>query len=339
MQTRWLGLMIMLVACVEGPETEQFEQSIGEGCPPWACANSDEVLHYGMHDANLLGVPNAQNITLGTNSSGRAQIYSASGVPYNLHIQQNRFVGLSPFWLPPLQGNALVGATLRVLQGGVLIYTIRIDKVRTMMHPFHPYEPVEVYRLMWFPPGGGIVKNVCNTSQFKPTREDLFGMAPDETLIFAGDRIDGQLKTASAYPDFTWFNFGCAAHTLAKMHLTRNTITTEHAPDWKGRQATLKMFVGDYCGTGRPFTVSGTPIRWKGGVLDEYWPTPGDLEARWTEQGARCLATPRLVANPSPDFPGDVMSMIFHQCPTLAVCANLDISAFDGTLRVTANPL
>jgi len=95
-----------------------------------------------------------------------------------------------------------------------------------------------------------------------------------------------------------WFNIGCEGHTLSKLRLTRNTIHT--APSWKNVQAAFKMLSGDYCGTGRAFTVDGQPLVWqdRGGM--RFYQTPLELEARWDENGATCLDSPRLQRSNTP---------------------------------------
>src|SRR5215212_5688319 len=120
---------------------------------------------------------------------------------------------------------------------------------------------------------------------------ELFGMEPNETLVFEGDRFDTKAKTMNASADNTWFNFGCAGHALAKLYLNRSTVNTQPQPSWEQRQAMFKMIVGDYCGSrtglGETFTLTGEPIMWKGGLQTSY-PSQGQptiyeapLDARW----------------------------------------------------------
>lgn len=76
-------------------------------------------------------------------------------------------------------------------------------------------------------------------------------MELDEAIVFETDRFDAASKTMDPVGDPRWFNIGCAGHTLAKMHLTRNTIASgaaAHGVSANDRQATLKMLVADYCG-------------------------------------------------------------------------------------------
>ncbi len=336
-----LVCLVMAVGC-STVETSEVEQLAGNGsCPPWGCANSPEVLHYGLHEANLLGVRDQHGISLARGGRNkRVQIWSAAGIPYDLYIVKNRFVGLSHDGQSALYGQDLLLAELHVLANGTPLYNITIRRVREIPFPVGEPDPLEVYVLTWHEPGTGInaSKQVCNGPPDPKMKDhaELLGMLHDETLIFAGDRVVPETMTMNKRADYDWFNFGCAGHTLAKLHLTRNTITSQPSPDWAGRQATLKMLVADYCGTGDPITESGVPLRWQSEFMP-YFPTPGPIEARWNENGAQCLSTPRLGAS-SPNFP-DVWAAIEAACPTLPPpCENADLYDFDGQRRVSAIP-
>lgn len=341
---RRLGLVCLAVMAgctIETVETSEVEQAQGGQCPPWGCANSPEVLHYGLHEANLFGKRDKNGLSLergGPNK--RAQIWSAAGVPYDLYIDKNRFVGVSHDGQSILRGQDLLLAELHIRRKNLPIYNITIRRVREIKFLVGKRDTVEVYALTWHYPGTDLnaSKGVCNgppSSQLKDHAE-LLDMLHDETLIFAGDRIDPVTMTMNQEPDFDWFNFGCAGHTLAKLHLTRNTITSQPEEDWAGRQATLKMLVGDYCGTGTPITESGTPLRWQSELM-AYFPTPGTIEARWDEFGAKCLSKPRL-GESSPNFP-DVWGAIEASCSMLPPpCDNSNVYDFAGYRRVSAIP-
>jgi hypothetical protein len=56
----------------------------------------------------------------------------------------------------------------------------------------------------------------------------------------------------------------------------------------------FKMFTGDYCGDGTPFTVRGRPLLWEDAkVITRFTATPASLEAVWNENGAVSLDQPR----------------------------------------------
>ena len=48
-----------------------------------------------------------------------------------------------------------------------------------------------------------------------------------EIVVFEGDRIDAARQTMQLTANDSWFNIGCAGHTLSKLRLTQNTI---HGP-------------------------------------------------------------------------------------------------------------
>jgi hypothetical protein len=337
MNTRCVPLVFAAVGCAAELDLESIEQE-SVICPPWRCANSAELTHEGMHEANVYGQPNAQNLTL-DGLDGKAQLWRADGVPFTLIFDNNAIRGWSPVhgWLYDP-----VNARLQFSRDGKPAFWVTITSRRWIKFPVGDEEKIEVYQMLWHMPGTTISsgKRLCNGSH--PAREDLFGMRPTETLIFTHDRIDPETMTMNHDPDPGWFNFACAGFTLAKLHLSRNTLTSQPdtwdpTDDWANRQATLKMFVADYCGNGNPVTVTGTPIRWKGGLVTDFAPTPQVLEARWNENGASCRFLPRLVAYPAPAFFPDPLATIDAMC-ALPQCTDFDFNNFDNERRVTAVP-
>jgi hypothetical protein len=202
--------------------------------------------------------------------------------------------------------------------------------------------------------------NVCGNVPL-PGPPDLWwwesmGQRTVDSFVFEGDRFDLATMTTAPVADPAWFNIGCAGHTLAKLHLTRNTLasnaappspspspTPSHAPTHEERQATLKMLVADYCGDGEPFTVAGQLLVWRGGLVDYFAPA-ATLEARWDEHGAVCLDTPRM-ANPTTQEGADefpkIWAAIEERCDKAKIpppCANPDPDDLAGALRISGNP-
>jgi hypothetical protein len=175
-------------------------------------------------------------------------------------------------------------------------------------------------------------------------------LPPFNMVVFEGDRINATTRTVNPAADNRWFNLGCALHTLAKMRLTRNTLNTVANGDWRRVQATLKMLSADYCGNGTAFTVGGTPILWRQnppGMTYRFQPQPGALEARWNENGAICLGTPRLAVHPIAEFP-DLAKSIRRACapsrgpglpeePRPRPCRGTDLFISGDELITTAN--
>lgn len=351
-----------LLSCTEQEPVEESTVvgAIGDCDTDWVCgSNSPEIDHYGFHELHLEGEKNLEKMEIVT-AGGLAQIYKA-GVGYTLKVIDSRMYGFDKNGWPALAGAQLVGAELRLLHDGAESYTIRIEAVRPIPYAVGSQEDgLDAYSLSWHdssnPPDGK--RLICEPPTLLKLRsvsrppagsDELLGMRPGETVVFEGDRIDARSKTMSELPNTTWFNFGCAGHTLAKLHLTRNTIASRSADygiTGKDRQATLKMMVGDYCGDGRAFTVAGEPLRWKGGLVN-FYTFPSSLEARWTNEGATCLNEPRLRVTSSPLavqlFGPDIDAAIADHClqvsgRVIPACTDLNVNNFDGAARVSGNP-
>jgi hypothetical protein len=125
------------------------------------------------------------------------------------------------------------------------------------------------------------------------------GMSMIESLVYEGDRFNPETRTLKPY-DTDWFNIGCAAHSLVKLRISRNTIN-QGAP-WQNVQAAFKMLGADYCGGGKSFTFPGEPLIWRDRAAMDYIQNPYryELEARWDENGATCIRQPRLAITGNP---------------------------------------
>jgi hypothetical protein len=161
--------------------------------------------------------------------------------------------------------------------------------------------------------------------------EPEWGSTDHYAIAFAGDHYDALHKTVEDTAlGTTLFNLACAGTAPAKMHLMRHTNAGADVMDALGvlhrgvyptipqqRQAMLKMFTADYCGTGHAFTVDGQPLRYGDA---KHWypetPTPGvlaspairSIEAEWTPDGVACLDMPRL-------FPIVDLHKVHCECP------------------------
>lgn len=347
-------MVLVLVGCaVDEIDTSSTEQE-QQGCPPFFCSNSDETGHNGIVDVNLRGLPNAQGYRL-RSSGGKARIYK-NGLAYELRFGYGRIYGYHSF-SNMLRGPELIGAELVLERGeerdGSTAFNVYIDDVRKINYAFgDATETLEAYRMLWRVPGEPVnrKRNLCNAPSWsgeeRDPQERLMGLLPEEAVWFAGDRIDPVHKTMSQTADYNWMNLGCAGKSLAKLHLTRNTITSQENPmeesSWKARQATFKLLTADYCGRGKAFTFSGVPLVWQGGSVVRYLQEPRNLEARWTENGAQCLNEARLAndAEANEYFGGDLVQAIHDECNTatpLTTCTNLETWDYDGAPRMSGN--
>lgn len=365
--------MVAILATMAGCAMARDGEPVGSAaspisqCPAFGCGANSPVIDTlaEFHDLSLLGdaktfpgtVPNSAGLAIAASiETHRAQIVQG-GRSYDLAVVDGRFIGTCP-GCAPLQGPALAGATISVISDGAPRYVITIASVRTMSF-FLGGGTVEAYTLLWQQPGVTPQTNLCNNIQLLEdqiaqqhddsyTRQELMGMQTFETVVFEGDRIDGDAKTMSPTADDSWFNIGCAGHTLSKLRLTRNTIHGQPsgmAQAWERRQATLKMLAADYCGAGIPLTVAGQRLVWQGDLMP-YFSAPRVIEARWTERGASCLYEPRMLFPTSSlgaaTFPR-IWSSIGAACKLVRKspppkCTDLDPFDFAGALRVSASP-
>lgn len=361
-------------------ETRQSVISpVGGPCPQFACGANSPVLEVdGFHDFNLLSSAQESPAVTTPNDAGfsiaavnhRATITSAKGLAYDLRVEDGHIVGrcrTTPCTV--LRGAALVGAKIPILREKDR-FTIEIATVRQMTY-FLGGGTTEAYTLRWTPTDGQTT-NLCDNIQVlidnlaaqpggsgqdggkigKYQQLELMGMTVFETVVFEGDRIDAAKRTMSkdADTDDNWFNIGCAGAALSKVHLTRNSVHSQLPPAtpppagprfWEQRQATLKMYSADYCGTGTAFTVAGQALVWKGDQMTDFWAPPLELEARWNEKGAICLAKPRMLhptsALGASTFP-DILNLVPQEC-SIPACKNTNFVDYDGADRVSANPI
>lgn len=367
---------VAMSACTMDPPddfenpTTQVESAVIEGpCPDWGCGTNSPVVdtRFDFHDLSLIGTArtgpateaNAAGLAIVAAGPGhRAQIVQ-NGRTYDLGVVDGRFVGTSRVF-GTIQGPALVGATITLTVGATPRYAITIATVRQMGYIVGG-GTVEPYTLLWTDLAGGPATNLCSNIPLLEVlleqqagddnyrRQELMGLRTTEAVIFEGDRIDAHGKTMSPTADDTWFNIGCASHTLAKLRLTHNTI---HSQDpgllqpWERRQATMKLYAADYCGKGTSLTVPGQRLGWQGDLMGYFWDEPREIEARWDQTGATCLSAPRLLLPTSSlgakAFP-DIWSSIEDACLAAGrrvpgACGNPNPRDYVEALRVSANP-
>ena len=353
------------LGCVEAASESVKQSAIGECETEWVCgSNSPQIDHYGFHELHLEGEVNRERFSLAT-TGGQAKIIKG-GQRYTLKVVDSRIYGVDGSGGASISGTALIGAEIVVLYRGRPEYSIRIDGVREISYAVEPTgSKLEAYNLSWFNQKNPIdsKRSICATpvilpepSMFSelgqvdasavrrgPGGDEMLGMRAGETVVFEGDRFDAASMTMAKDAMALWINFGCAGHTLAKMHLTRNTIASgaeAYGAKHHERQATLKMLVADYCGDGTPFTVAGEQLRWMGGLVG-YYTRPQTLEARWDSKGAVCLNDPRLRRTTSALavqlFGNDIDAAIASQC-AIPQCGNPDVLQLDGQPRISGNP-
>jgi hypothetical protein len=340
-------LAIGTVGCVDfqdtaEPSLESTEQAVID-CDDWQCgSNSPIISTFRFHELNINGLPNLQGFSV--------MSLWKEGIHYQLSVENGRIIGRWGSLM--IWGSALADAQIRVRQSGKT-YAIRIRTVTTIQTVAKlggVTRPIEAYVLDVSEIIGGAppteFRYLCSNI---PSRDspDLQGMNSYLSVVFEGERINAAEKRIATTLDTDWFNIGCAGHALAKMALNAQTEAAHQAWGFNTtileRQAFLKMVSGDYCGTGRAFTVAGQPLEWMDAHgYKEYKLDPLQLalEARWTANGATCLNTPRVNANPTPMgnavFMGMVVNAINNECGGRPPCFGA-VTFLDGKTWASAN--
>ncbi len=313
--------MLLGAACAvddADPREDAVQQGIGGGCAEWACGtNSPQIANFGFWEMasptveGALGAPNNAGLQI-------AGFIKQIGSAYGLYLP--RVVGgkliavpgsanVAPFNVT-LRGAALVNGYFMIWtpSGWFKLYVKGTGEVASWAQPpgTLPGAPrvfLESYLLDWTNLQGEVFHNVCS----KPGQRDDTGMNGPlsfHTLLFEGDRINADKKEIRGI-DTQWFNFGCAASTLAKMALTGHTEAARVAHTFNTtvaeRQTMLKLLTADYCGRGTPWTVAGQRLNWADDrgtmrmvALTATPQRPVVLEARWNADGAVCLNKPRV---------------------------------------------
>jgi len=371
-------------ACLgDGEQLSNVEQHAGGGCPPFACGNdgnSPVIDMFGFHDfKNPAAGPEANSggfTLLGFETKTPNGIYKTT----NVRVEGAQLMIGDPFKAPPVESGYL-----RIKGNGkeFLVYIKASAEVKYWAK-LAEANKTHTYFLKWLiaPPGGELPKNesqewpnVCSNPSVDNGGENM-GMDGQHVVLFEGDRIDA-IKIDVYDQDPNWFNIGCAGHALAKLHLSGHTQgamkdTTGVAPNAyetkeNHRTTYLKMISGDYCGDGRPFTIPGMPLNWADddtydtGVAGDWMnfasdngltPNNLEIEARWDENGATCLNTPRvdfnLLGHPEGKETYDPMGYADLEEAIKDVCGSVgrerpkkcdpdDEYTFDGHHLVTAN--
>jgi len=299
-----LGLSLSACAISEPTEDDievsEVEQGLMPQCDEPGCGlNSPEIANYNFWDLSL-------NYNTYNTQGFRITSFEKNGVPYTLSVSGGRIKGVRRDGV--LSGQALVGATIHVEHQSDLEFVIVINAVQQWSFwaktGSSTTARAEGYELLWRQLGTAThYENVCSDPPVRGI--DTLYTASHLTFVFEGERISQETKTIASTLDTRWFNLGCAGSTLAKLHLTGHTYAASLATNRAfsttipERQTMLKMLSADYCGTGKAFTIQGTPLDWADDKnWMEYAYSTQNVEARWNADGAVCLNRPRVLVNP-----------------------------------------
>lgn len=326
---------LSLSACVGEPDGSTTAQAIA-GCPTWGCGENSPVMGpYAFHELNVDGVANAERVRI-----VNFQLGSTTYTPRI--VNGGQLVAYDPVTNTSVSGSALAGGWFNIdtPNGAYQIIISKVNAQNTSSVTFWlgPAAQIETYELYYTGSSSG---RLCANPPNRDSGEKW--AAPLEAMFFTGDRYDVGTKTvtASTYASTAgWFNIACAGSALAKLHLNRHTTagtTGNFSTSASQRQAMLKMYVSDICGTGNTWTQKGTPLHWQNTT---GWSLLNGsefaFEARWSANGALCLDTHRLgdlYAKPS-DPNG-----IYGECNPPPCNGSVSAPAFPGnTYLVTAVP-
>ncbi len=269
----------------------------GDPCPKLGCgSNSANV---GPAEFHELDETRAE-----ANAEGfRIVKFEKSGQDYNLDVTGTTLRGWRQMGSSIVQiaGSSLVNAKI-IVEGppANTKYDITITGVTSQQMWQAPFSSIETYELRWVPSGTAttVGRPVCSNPPNIKEGDGSQWASNIEAIFFTGDRYDTDKLTVASIGASRWFNIACAGTVMAKLALNRHTTATETSafPTTQGeRQAMLKMYTSDVCGTGDALTVTGTPLAWKAsnGMAGPPIGT-ASYEARWNKDGATCLDTHRL---------------------------------------------
>ncbi|MEM6989960.1 MAG: ADYC domain-containing protein [Myxococcota bacterium] len=276
-----LAAVIASAACdvpQEPIETEERGYVIYNG---WGCRTC------GYKNSPSLGAHAIADFTLGQQGGpGMAlvSIEDTGGSRYDVTIEAEGILALTSKGIR--SGTSIVGWSLIFERpsGGEIPVVIELYEE----HPdWVAGDPIPTYGLSYLagPTGEGVPASVCEDTSLENT----------SVVFLVGERYDQTTKTViPGQSDYV--SAACRDHALMKLKFTGHDPTDAYGSSPEERQAGLKMFTADYCGTGESFTKFGVDLDWQ----DRIGNFPGGwglglntLEARWDEDGARCLGTPR----------------------------------------------
>lgn len=303
-----LGLAVLPTAGCDVSEEVIGETASATTCPLWACGTNSAVINnisigeLHQHPDQNTGYANSSGARLvgftGPNGETDMIIDMSDGT---LRARQNGTV---------LRGNDLVGSVIHIDDGQGEVVDVTINRYRQVNSWTSPAFLVDHYILVAWD---------SHLNKEMPICTDAADSSMDSAwaVIASSERYSWSAKTviASGNQGLGWNTISCHGNSLYKMKMTGYEAGAQHnnpnSSNKGQRQATLKMFTGDYCGTGESFTEDGTDLRWynTAGWADNDDGTETAFEAYWNKHGALCLDTARLGA--------DQLDAIAAECATV----------------------
>ena len=301
-----VGLVVVSGCVVEGDALSEIEQSArrspGDDCPTWGCGgNSPVVAGMDLWEADETG--RVRN-DAGFRITDFRKLVGATWVSYRADVLDGILTARSlATGAVVYSGTQLVGARFTLVNdttgGTYFLEVAEVGFTRFWTTPFDAF----TYKLRWWSASQPKHMNVCKDPGPGVDPNGGTTINAFHAVLFDDDKFDADaLQVTGERRD--WFNIGCAGSALAKQFLTGNAkaaaATLGYTTTISQRTAHLKMLAADYCGMGDAFTVYGTDLSWEGASGQFSTVVPGQaVEALWTETGARCVNTPRIIASPS----------------------------------------
>lgn len=354
-----LSLSAGLAACgLDEPEVGTSSAAAGgggtDGCKPWGCGDNSPTLGLQTNFYELSKWGKARPNPDGLFIAG----FSKAGVSYQIDVVGTNLVGRDPAGAIAIDHAALTGAVLEVrsIHDEAVWYDLEVKQVSATGAWYWqgPQTPVETLRIEYGGHGQARENPLCDTpSTTTIGQQGLPLMNIVDVVVFGSERYDATTKQVVATGPATsgWINFGCAGGVLAKLLLNRH-VPVAHTVGFEttrpARQAMLKMFSADYCGTGWSFTHTGEPLAWRdaAGWVPSFPLAIANHESWWDSDGALCLDTPRLETTTTPydgGLAGDLAADLAQACGGTAPppCSTLSAwpNAFGAALFISANPV
>ncbi len=350
--------------CVTGMEGEPelHEAAIQNDCPNFGCGSNSPVVGWPPFHELDEGPPAAAGAARSAraaplddddefdqggqfNHEGLRVVHIRSGFDhYRLDVEGDRLRALDENGDVALEGASLVASVIVLEKDDGTRFDVFIENhSSSLTFWIGDEDPIETFRMTWAnATEPGPRQPMCPL----PAAYDEWGPVSHEAIFFQGDRYDAVTKDVFTTGDEAqgWFNVACAGSATAKMHTNRHTTagaSGDYTASARERQALLKMFVGDYCGSGTAFTEVGEPLRWQNRhdwqLLDLA--DAIDHEAVWDWTGALCLDTPRMGDSKAEIL--ETMAAIESVCHRPPRCSTLRPSLASWKTRgylLTANP-
>lgn len=333
----WIAVCVVtgLGGCVaevgeETSATEQFQK-----CPEWGCGeNSPLAGPFKLRELNFRDptVDNGKKVRM-----YGFQKPDTSGVvhTYDVDIVKDQVKALYPGTsVVALEHAALVGGWFLLWHdaegaypaGPIRVKIGSIDNQAFWQPPSTVY--VETYELMYngvdTPPAEFVA--LCNRplpgtgvrSTARDPAEDRIWKNRYNAIIFTGDRYSETYTVATGTVATGWMNIACAGSVTAKLHLNRHTEASQ-VPGYtvngvNARQAMLKLYAGDFCGSGNAYTRKGTPFHWNSNTgLNSGAGNNTAFESMWDAGGAMCMTTHRLASSTVPEEQA-MAGEVFREC-------------------------